>query len=72
MAAPGDRAAVAGALVRTVLAALPGLLGLLLVSVGAWWAWPPAGPMVAGVLLLVDRVATRVLAGRGPRGGEVS
>jgi len=59
MAASGNRAAAAGAALRRVLVALPGLLGLVLVSVGAWMAWQPAGPMVAGVLLLADRVASR-------------
>lgn len=59
MAASGDRAAAAGAALRRLLVALPGLLGLVLVSFGAWMAWPPAGPIVAGVLLLADRVASR-------------
>jgi hypothetical protein len=59
MAAPGDRAAAAGRLLRLVLAALPGLLGLLLLAYGAWLAWQPAGFMTAGVLLLADRVASR-------------
>ena len=58
MASSSDRAAAAGVAVRVVLRALPGLLGLLLLSVGAWLAWPPAGPMVAGALLIADRVWT--------------
>lgn len=35
---------------------LPSLLALLLLSYGAWLAWPPAGFMLAGALLLADRV----------------
>jgi hypothetical protein len=66
MAASGDRAARAGALVRVVLAALPGLLGLVLLAVGAWLAWPPAGLMVAGALLLADRVASARRPGGEP------
>lgn len=33
------------------------LAGLLLISYGAWLAYRPAGFVVAGVLLLADRVA---------------
>lgn len=45
-------AAVAGSLLRSV----PGAAGALLVSYGAWQAWEPAGPIVAGgFLLLLDR-----------------
>ncbi|MET9088136.1 hypothetical protein ABZX77_40705 [Streptomyces sp. NPDC004237] len=47
--------AAAGALWR----ALPVLLGWVLVSVGAWLAWPPAGFLTAGALLLADQVADR-------------
>lgn len=36
--------------------ALRGLAGLLLISYGAWLAYPPAGFVIAGVLLLADRV----------------
>lgn len=35
---------------------LPSLLAVLLLSYGAWLAWPPAGFMLAGALLLADRV----------------
>jgi hypothetical protein len=45
----------AGALWR----ALPVLLGWVLVSFGAWLAWPPAGFLTAGALLLADQVADR-------------
>lgn len=68
MAARGDRAAALGALVRVVLAALPGVVGLVLLAVGAWLAWPPAGFMVAGAVLLADRVADEVAARRAVRG----
>ncbi len=63
---PGDRAATAGAVAGVVLRALPGLAGVLLVSFGAWLAWPPAGFVAAGLLLLADRVAVAV-RGRGER-----
>ncbi|GIH91951.1 hypothetical protein ACFFMN_33905 [Planobispora siamensis] len=45
----------AGSAVRALLQALPGLLGLGLVAYGAWLAWPPAGFIAAGALLLADR-----------------
>lgn len=41
---------------RRVVMVTPGVAGPLLVSYGAWLAWPPAGFVVAGVfLLLLDR-----------------
>jgi hypothetical protein len=43
--------------------ALPGLLGLLLLSYGAWMAYPAAGFIVPGVLLLADKIATERKAG---------
>lgn len=55
-------ASAAGHLVR----AAPALLGLVLVSVGAWMAWHPAGPLTAGVIVLADVVASRL----GPKGGR--
>ncbi|WP_433252892.1 hypothetical protein ACQPYK_08620 [Streptosporangium sp. CA-135522] len=65
LAALGVRlASPAGTLVRIVSAAGPGLLGLGLVAYGAWLAWPPAGPMSAGALLLADQAYARV---RGDR-----
>lgn len=36
--------------------AVRGLAGLALISYGAWLAYPPAGFVTAGVLLLADRV----------------
>ncbi|MGW7195541.1 hypothetical protein [Streptomyces chryseus] len=51
------------------LRAAPGLAGLGLVSYGAWLAWPPAGYLAAGALLLADVVAGR-LPSRSPSGGE--
>lgn len=48
-------AAPLGNLVRVVVAALPGLLGVALVAYGAWMAWPPAGFIVGGLALLADR-----------------
>jgi hypothetical protein len=44
--------------------ALPSLTGLCLVSYGAWLAWRPAGFLAAGVLILADQVADRVVEGR--------
>lgn len=54
-------AAPAGRLV----AALPGLVGVLLLAGGAWMVYRPAGLITAGVLVLVDRVASA----RGERRG---
>jgi hypothetical protein len=48
-------AGLAGAAVGVVGKVLPGLAGLVLVAYGAWLAWPPAGFIAAGVLLLADR-----------------
>jgi hypothetical protein len=56
-----------GRLLVIVTLLLPGLVGLLLVSYGAWLVYPPAGYVTAGALLLADRVAT---ARRTARGGE--
>lgn len=63
---PGDRAATAGAAARVVVRALPGVLGLVLASFGAWLVFEPAGFITAGVLLLADRVATARQARPGP------
>lgn len=55
-----DLAAVAGSGARwvvTAVVALRGLVGLLLVSYGAWLAYAPAGFIVAGLGVLADRVA---------------
>lgn len=57
--AVGVAAGTAGTVARVVLAALRlvwGVTPAVLISVGAWMAWEPAGLMVGGVLLLVDRV----------------
>jgi hypothetical protein len=43
--------------------ALPGLIGLALLSYGAWMAFQPAGFIVPGVLLLADKIATERKAG---------
>lgn len=56
-----------GTALRLLGTVLPGLLGWALLSYGAWLAWPPAGFMVAGGLLLVDQAWTRVRAGRSQR-----
>ncbi|MFJ8871084.1 hypothetical protein ACIRD6_35695 [Streptomyces sp. NPDC102473] len=56
-------AGVAGAVTGVLWRALPSLLGVGLVAYGAWLAWPPAGFLAAGFLLLADQVA-----GRMPRG----
>jgi hypothetical protein len=54
----------AGTAVGATGRALPALLGVGLLSFGAWLAWPPAGFMTAGVLVLADLVADRT-ASRG-------
>lgn len=51
----------------SALRALPGLMGLLLLSFGAWLAWPPAGFMTAGAVILADVVLSSV---REPAGGD--
>jgi hypothetical protein len=48
-----------------LVAALPGLIGLGLLSFGAWMVYPPAGLITAGTLLLADKIATE----RGKGGG---
>lgn len=47
--------------------ALPSLTGLVLVAYGAWLAWPPAGFVTAGALILADQIADRRASGRSPR-----
>lgn len=50
----------AGTALRVALAgvlAVRGLAALVLLSYGAWLAYEPAGWMVAGALLLADRLA---------------
>ena len=59
-------AAPLGAAVGVVWRAFPVLLGWALVSVGAWLAWPPAGFLTAGGLLLADQVADRLAIRRRP------
>lgn len=59
-------AGVAGLAVGALWRALPGLAGLGLVSYGAWLAWPPAGFLMAGVLVLADTVADRLAGPRRP------
>lgn len=59
-------AAPLGAAVGVVWRAFPVLLGWALVSVGAWLAWPPAGFLTAGGLLLADQVADRLATRRRP------
>lgn len=62
-------AAPAGVLTRVVLQAAPGLAGLAMLAYGAWLAWPPAGWMVAGAVVLVDVTwSRRPAAGRPPAG----
>lgn len=56
----------AGTAVGALWRALPGLLALGLLSFGAWLAWPPAGFLTAGGLLLADQVADRVTSRRRP------
>lgn len=59
-------AGAAGMAVGALWRALPGLAGICLVSYGAWLAWPPAGFLAAGLLLLADQVADRRTGGRQP------
>jgi hypothetical protein len=56
-------AGAAGMAVGALWRAFPGLAGLGLVSFGAWLAWPPAGFLTAGVLILADQVADRLSRG---------
>lgn len=57
-------AGAAGLAVGAAWRALPGLAGLALVAYGAWLAWPPAGFLTAGALVLADQVADRISGGR--------
>lgn len=57
-------AAPVGAALRALAVALPGLIAVGLVSYGAWLAWPPAGFIAAGVLLLADRAWEQMRADR--------
>lgn len=66
-AARGTAAAAAGTVLGALWRALPGLLGVALLSAGAWMAWPPAGLMTAGVLLLADLVDERLAERRRAR-----
>ncbi len=54
----------AGVLTRFASSSGPGLVGLGLASYGAWLAWPPAGYLTAGSLILADRAYERVKGGR--------
>jgi hypothetical protein len=49
---------------------LLGVLAVTLLAFGAWMAWHPAGPMVAGLILLADRVEDRVSAMRRAGGSR--
>lgn len=49
-----------------LLLVLRGVAGLLLISYGAWLAWPPAGFIVGGVLLLADRLVDERADREGP------
>jgi hypothetical protein len=57
-------AAPLGNAVRLLVQVLPGLIGVALVAFGAWLAWPPAGFITAGVLLLADRAWEQIRADR--------
>lgn len=60
-------AAPLGVFLRLFGQALPGLLGVVLLSYGAWLAWPPAGFIVAGLALLADRAWEQIRADRRTR-----
>jgi hypothetical protein len=53
-----------------LLRALPALVGLLLVSYGAGLVYRPAGFITAGVLVLADVIAGRVVADRRTGTGD--
>lgn len=59
-------AGAAGTVLGALWRALPGLGGLGLVAYGAWLAWPPAGFLTAGGLLVADQVADRLMGRRRP------
>jgi hypothetical protein len=52
-------AGAAGLLLRVILQAGPGLMGLLCLAYGAWLAWAPAGWMVFGGVVLADVILSR-------------
>lgn len=59
VSAAATAAGVAGSAVRALLVtvvAVRGAAALLLISYGAWLAYRPAGFIVGGLLLLVDRM----------------
>lgn len=58
-------AALAGVALGAVWRAAPGLIAVGLIAAGAWMAYRPAGPLVAGALLLADQVADRMPRRRG-------
>lgn len=60
-------AGATGTVVGFLARVLPGLAGLALVSYGAWLAWPPAGFLTAGVLVLADQIADRPRRGGMPQ-----
>jgi hypothetical protein len=62
-------APAAGVAVRYLAAAAPAGVGVLLLSYGVWLAYRPAGFIVAGVVLLGDRVAAARTA-RPPAGDD--
>lgn len=47
-------ASLTGAAVRIALTAAPALIGLGALAFGAWLAWPPAGFMIGGLVVLAD------------------
>lgn len=49
----------AGSAVRALALAVPGLAGAGAVAYGAWLAWPPAGWMTGGAIVLADVVWSR-------------
>jgi hypothetical protein len=44
--------------VRQILIDLSAIAGVALISFGAWLAWPPAGFLVAGALILAGALAS--------------
>ncbi len=57
-------AGAVGVAVRVLSRVFPALLGLALLSYGAWLAWPPAGFLTAGALILADQIAGRMTGRR--------
>jgi len=63
---PGVAASV-GSAVRSLMLAVPGVAAAAAVAYGAWLAWPPAGWMAGGGIVLADVVWSRTRTSEAPR-----